>query len=242
MEGLQPDVVQPMSFNAGLFGGLVLPGQSESGPVYEFEGQTEQASEDALIDQNTQEAGGTYEERERASVRIKEKILPKSVNRFCSQLKALCVKPPKEEVNYYKKAHSFYVRNISSVEINKEGTLMHIFFHKPSMTNFLTNRSEKNLIKKVKRTSQQEKIEDFFNKTTQYQAEMEHQQKLAKYPIIRNITSKWEFYAIISFTLVILMNLMVLFTASHEDGNTGDWTLQIGEVDPIIIINLVGAV
>ena len=46
----------------------------------------------------------------------------------------------------------------------------------------------------------------------------------------------------ISFTLVIFMNLMVLFTAEHDDGNSGSWKLLIGDVDPIIIINLVGAV
>ena len=47
----------------------------------------------------------------------------------------------------------------------------------------------------------------------------------------------------ISFIIVVCMNLMVLFTAHHEEGKEGEWDLKISEeFDVVLFLNMIGTV
>ena len=81
-------------------------------------------------------------------------------------------------------AQDFYYSNISTVEINNRDKLVKLFFRVPFKCRFLTKKSQRELITKVNRTSQQGKIEDFCNKSKIYEVEMRHQQGIARYPLI----------------------------------------------------------
>lgn len=124
-------------------------------------------------------------------------------------------------------AYQFYFSNIASVEIDHNGKLVRQLFHIPSMCTFLSRRSQEAVVTKVKRTSHQEKIDDFFSRSAQYELEMIHRQQLARFPALHKACKMWEIYASVSFWLVLAINLELLFAIRHTDDDlTGSWTWE----------------
>lgn len=121
------------------------------------------------------------------------------------------------------KAQDFYYSNISSVEINNREQLAKLFFRVPTMCRYLTVKSRTELITKANRTSHQEKIEDFCNKSKIYEVEMKHQQGIARYPIFDYFLSKWRIYGILSFIMIICINLILLGTVKRLEDTSDEW-------------------
>jgi len=138
-------------------------------------------------------------------------------------------------------AYQFYSSNIASVEIDPKGELVHQLFHIPSMCKYLSRRSQEAVVTKVKRTSHQEKIDDFFSRSAQYELEMIHRQKLARFPSLHKLCSMWEIYASASFWLVLAINLALLFSVRHEDTDlTGNWTWETEVMDAKSFVQAIG--
>ncbi|CAG9316900.1 unnamed protein product [Blepharisma stoltei] len=127
-------------------------------------------------------------------------------------------------------AYRFYSSNIASVEINNKGTLAKIYFRVPNQCRFLTVKSRNELLHKVSRNSYQEKIDDFINRSRLYEVEMYHQQKLARYPFLDDMCCNWRLYGKISYGAVILLNIIIFFTAAHEgNSQTGKWVYNTSD-------------
>lgn len=139
------------------------------------------------------------------------------------------------------RAYQFYSSNIASVEIDTKEDLVHQLFHIPSMCKYLSRRSQEAVVTKVKRTSHQEKIDDFFSRSAQYELEMIHRQKLARFPILHKLCSMWEIYAAASFWLVLAINLALLFSIRREDTElTGSWTWETEVMDAKSFVQAIG--
>ena len=139
-------------------------------------------------------------------------------------------------------AYQFFSSNIASVEIDHKGELVRQMFHIPSMCLYLSRRSQEAVVTKVKRTSHQEKIDDFFSRSAQYELEMIHRQKLARFPVLHKLCRLWEFYASVAFWLVLAVNLALLFALYHsEDGaDTGMWTWETSVIDAKLFVQILG--
>lgn len=126
------------------------------------------------------------------------------------------------------KAQDFYYSNIASVEINNRDNLAKLFFRMPSICRYITVKSRSELILKVNRASHQEKIEDFMHKSYIYEIEMRHQQEIARYPLLDAFVSRWRLYGKMSYVTVICINLILLTTVKHVDGEEGPWKFVSG--------------
>ena len=115
-----------------------------------------------------------------------------------------------DESNARKAAFNFYMENISKVEISYRGNLARIFFKRPFMTRFLTDKSRKNLLVNIKNSTYQAKIEEFFRRIQSYKREMIYQQRLERYPFIARLASHWPIYETLTFYLTIIINIVLL--------------------------------
>ena len=139
------------------------------------------------------------------------------------------------------KAQNFYYSNIATVEINNREKLAKLFFRIPNMCRYMTNKSSTELIFKVNRASHQEKIEDFCNKSKIYEIEMRHQQEIARYPVLDAFISNWRFYGKLSYLTVISINIILLATVSHVQGNEGSWEFRSG-IDNKALLTVIAAI
>ena len=157
--------------------------------------------------------------------------LVRGVKNFCYYLK-ITVNPSsfytQRAQNEAHEAYKFYSANISFVEINNNSQLIKCYFRVPFMCKYISKASRENLVLDIQRTTYQEKLEDFLNNSKVYQVEMKHQQKLARYPLIDDLACKWRVYADFSYLLVVVLNLLMLFSVEHESGNTGSWKFTYG--------------
>ena len=116
-------------------------------------------------------------------------------------------------------ACNFYLENISKIEVNYKGSTLQIFFQRPFLTRFLTEKSRKYLLRNIGSFTYQAKIEEFFKRCKKYKSEMIYQQRLERYPIIAKFCSKWYIYKTVAFYLTCLINILLLVTLVKENGN-----------------------
>jgi hypothetical protein len=147
------------------------------------------------------------------------------VNYFTQKVNKMLINRPEvdDEFSIVQAADAYYSMNIGRVEVMHKTELVKLLFYMPPLTKFVTEKSRKDLVTKVNRNSQQEKIEDFFNRSKGMQVEMEHQQELARWPIIAAFVSHWNAMAKVAFVLLVILNLVLFASVEHVDGQTGDW-------------------
>ena len=99
------------------------------------------------------------------------------------------------------------------VEIEKPtGGLQAHFFPIPFKCKYLTPASRRALIYGIDRSSHQKKIEEFLRLAPSANREMEHQQLLSVSKALKAISSRWKLYAQLSFIVVLVINLQLLFS------------------------------
>mmetsp|Transcript_1137 Transcript_1137/g.2746 ORF Transcript_1137/g.2746 Transcript_1137/m.2746 type:complete len:3258 (-) Transcript_1137:2504-12277(-) len=147
------------------------------------------------------------------------------VEQYMTKVKKLLINKTEidEEFGMIQAADTYYSMNIGRVEVLHKQELVKLLFYMPPLTKYFTDKSRKDLISKVNRNSQQEKIEDFYNRSKGIEVEMKHQQKLARWPCIDSFCSHWNRMAQLAFVLLIFLNLVLFFSVEHVDGRTGDW-------------------
>ncbi|CAG9333740.1 unnamed protein product [Blepharisma stoltei] len=151
------------------------------------------------------------------------------------------IKISPEDITNFQEAHSFYAKNIACVEIQNQSEITKIFFRIPGVCHYMTSKSRKEMIQPSGQNSHQEKIEDFYNKSKRYQVEMLHQQELNRYPLLEKWTSIWRTYTSASFFLVICINIILLSTIQHQEGEkTGSW-FYIEDDEILTTLNVLSA-
>lgn len=110
-------------------------------------------------------------------------------------------------------AYSFFSSYTGYVEIEKPtGGLQAHFFPIPFKCKYLTPASRRALIYGIDRSSHQKKIEEFLRLAPSANREMEHQQLLSVSKTLKAISSRWKLYAQLSFIVVLVINLQLLFS------------------------------
>jgi hypothetical protein len=147
------------------------------------------------------------------------------LNYFSQKVNQMLINRPEvdDEFNIVQAADAYYSMNIGRVEVMHKTELVKLLFYMPPVTKYVTEKSRLDLIIKVNRNSQQEQIEDFVNRSKGLQVEMEHQQELARWPVIAAFCSHWNAMAQIAFILLVILNLVLFASVEHVDGQTGDW-------------------
>ena len=109
-------------------------------------------------------------------------------------------------------AYNFYIRYIGYVEIDRAGVVESHYFPLPFKSKYLTFASRQWILFEVDRRSHQKKIEDFMAHVGIYMREMQHQQLLSRSRGSKALISRWKFFAQLSFLVVLLINIQLLFT------------------------------
>ena len=116
-------------------------------------------------------------------------------------------------------AINFYLENISKIEVNYKGSILQIYFQRPFLTRFLSEKSRTYLLRNIGSFTYQARIEEFFKRCIKYKSEMIYQQRLERYPLIAKFCSKWFVYKTIAFYLTCIINIILLATLIRENGS-----------------------
>ena len=99
-----------------------------------------------------------------------------------------------------KNSIEFYRELIGTVEIKRNKELSKIYFQKPFLSKYLTKNIKDDLIYKVNRNSNKERLEYMFYNVSRYKIEMIHRQNISKYSVI--IIININFILILGITLL----------------------------------------
>jgi len=113
--------------------------------------------------------------------------------------------------------YDFYNSYIGCVEVQFNGTIEEVYFPIPFKCKFLSSKTKYEIIYNVSRSSQQEKIEDFLQKVEVAKAEMSAQQLLSRKTAVKAISSKWTSYYLMSYILILAINLLMIATIKDKD-------------------------
>jgi hypothetical protein len=117
----------------------------------------------------------------------------------------------------HSRAVSFYLKFIGHVEVRKDKELLHCYFPIPFKMTYLTAASKQRLIMEVSHESHKAKLEDFLQQVDICKQEMKYQQCLSQTPWFKQLTSHWSLYRRLSYFLLLLINLLLVFTAQRSD-------------------------
>jgi hypothetical protein len=111
-------------------------------------------------------------------------------------------------------ADEFYSSFIGMVELKKDDRIEQHYFPIPFKAKFLTYKTRHEIISEVDRSSQQEQLENFLQKSKVCHAEMTHQQTLCMNETLKQFSSEWQLYNLISLLFIYCINLYLLFKQS----------------------------
>ena len=110
----------------------------------------------------------------------------------------------------------FYVKQISIIEICRDGVLEQHHFQIPSKCHYLPIDIKKEIIFEAKRDSTNEKLVEFERKSHLVSREMKHQVHISKYTYLKKITEHWKLYSWLSYALIIIINITNLITVDDR--------------------------
>lgn len=105
---------------------------------------------------------------------------------------------------------NFFSSAVGSLEIVRSGQLERIYYRIPPVCSHLTTKSKVDLIRNVKRTNQQEKLEDMFERSDHLLSEMEHREALATSQNFLMLSANEERFKNWSFGFSLLINLLII--------------------------------
>lgn len=105
---------------------------------------------------------------------------------------------------------NFFSSAVGSLEIVRAGQLERIYYRIPPVCTHLTTQTKEDLIRNVKRTNQQEKLEDMFERSDHLLSEMEHREALANSPEFLTLSANEELFKNLSFVFSLLINLLII--------------------------------
>lgn len=143
------------------------------------------------------------------------------------------------------RGYDTFVRGTGRIEIVRNNRLERVFFKVPSVCRKLPPESKKNLLWDIKRDNQQDKIEDFFNRSDFLMQEMEHGDRLMQgqtFKVVKQYEAKIKD---LSFFLAILINFLIIcWYAAPTDPDELDDIIQLPDVPALIhtVIAMLGLV
>jgi hypothetical protein len=113
---------------------------------------------------------------------------------------------------------NFFASAVGSLEIVRDGQMERLYFRIPAVCSQLTANSKEDLIRNVKRTNQQEKLEDMFERSEHLLSEMEHRELLSNSPNFSWMASNEEGFKNLSFVFSLLINALIIgfYTSGDE--------------------------
>lgn len=135
-------------------------------------------------------------------------------------------------------AYEFYLSLLASVEIDRDGYLEQSFFRVPAMIVFLSNNMRDKLLYELNRNSHEEKIKSVFHNSEVCQIHMFHLQKLSRFKTLSWWSSKSKSLADISFIMIVLVNLILLFSISSPS----DDNFNIGTFPGRVFLTILGVI
>jgi hypothetical protein len=112
---------------------------------------------------------------------------------------------------------TFFMEYVGAVELLSDERLYTAFFPLPIEAKFLTEQSQAEIIVNIKRSSQQEKVDDFISLRTACEEEMKHQMAISQCRWLKRFSAQWRLASSISFFLIVLINLLLLLELSTSD-------------------------
>lgn len=112
-------------------------------------------------------------------------------------------------------AFEYYLSLLASVEVDRNGKLEQSYFRVPAMIVFLSDSMRNQLLYNLNRNSHEEKVKSIFQHSELCQMHMHHLQQLSLIKSLSWWASKNKSIANINFMIVILVNLILLFTLDY---------------------------
>ena len=116
--------------------------------------------------------------------------------------------------------HHILTQRTGRIEIVRGDRLERVYFRIPSVCKKLPKESKQDLLLTIKRDNQQDKIEDFFERSEYLMQEMIHREKLMqnqKYSLLNKYESKIDDT---SFLFSILINFLIIWFFTGNNGGT----------------------
>jgi hypothetical protein len=107
---------------------------------------------------------------------------------------------------------NIFAKGTGRVEIVRGDKLERVYFRILPVCSFLTEQSRKELVLQVKRDTQQDKIQDFFDKSEDLMQEMEHRERLAKNRLFSFLGKQENRILNFSFWIAVLINALIVAT------------------------------
>jgi hypothetical protein len=142
----------------------------------------------------------------------------------------------KQEVLDERTAYDFYLSLLGSVEIDRDGKLEKSYFRVPAMIIYLSNDMRDQLLYQVNRNSHEEKVKSIYQQSELVQIHMFHLQQLSRYRVLSWWASKYKSLADISFIIIVLINIIMLFSVSSRT----DTNFNIGNFPGIVFVTILG--
>ena len=135
-------------------------------------------------------------------------------------------------------ATDFYLSLLASIEIDRDGILEKNFFRVPAMIIFMSTSMTERLLYQVNRNSHEEKVKSIYQQSELCQIHMFHLQQLSRYRVLSWWASKYKSLADISFIIIILINIIILFSISSSE----DTNFDIGEFPGVVFRTIFGVI
>lgn len=135
-------------------------------------------------------------------------------------------------------AYEFYLSFLASVEIDRDGTLEQSYFKVPAMIMFLSENMRNKMMYELNRNSHEEKVKSIFQHSELCQLHMYHLQQLSKFKTLTWWSSKYKSLADITFIMIVLVNLILLFSISSPN----DQNFDIGNFPGQVFITIFGVI
>jgi hypothetical protein len=120
-----------------------------------------------------------------------------------------------EKRKYYNEARTFFNSYVASVEILFNQKIEKVHFKIPYCCKFISRSVKESIIRKVNRGSDQERLESFFFKVSNYEYKMMHSQALSQWKYLYFLTKNWETIKIVNLLVVVGINVIMLIDFTH---------------------------
>eukprot|EP00026_Physarum_polycephalum_P000121 Phypoly_transcript_00121.p1 GENE.Phypoly_transcript_00121~~Phypoly_transcript_00121.p1 ORF type:complete len:2101 (+),score=228.03 Phypoly_transcript_00121:347-6649(+) len=142
--------------------------------------------------------------------------------------------------------YTIFEHQTGRIEIVRNEKLERVYFRIPSICKNLTTKSKKDMMWNVKRDNQQDKIEDFFDRSTFLIKEMEHREVLSKNKLFSYLAVRETQLKNLAFILAVIINMLVIWSydaqPSVRGGSPGDVKVFPAAAIAILFLGTIQAV
>eukprot|EP01028_Stygiella_incarcerata_P008333 TRINITY_DN361_c0_g1_i13.p1 TRINITY_DN361_c0_g1~~TRINITY_DN361_c0_g1_i13.p1 ORF type:complete len:2119 (+),score=497.57 TRINITY_DN361_c0_g1_i13:4248-10604(+) len=106
----------------------------------------------------------------------------------------------------------WWQKKVQSIEVVRDGHLEKAYFPVlPKCEKFEKQEHEKEFLMKMQKSSPQNRVQSLLNYSDRFIQTVNHFEAIGDNPVFRPVTTRWSFLKKLSFTLAILINMVILF-------------------------------